>query len=219
VVAEDLLEEKKAFPTFGFTEGIVDPLASQMIEVKPEKYVRISQHIQGAAKEKYTALLKRYNDVIAWSHTDLKGIPPYLGQHRIDLLEGSIPIRQRQYRLNPKYSMMVKEEIDKLAEAGFIFLVLSSEWVSPIVIVSKKKGIDGVVKIRVCQDYKKLNAAIKKDNYPLPFTNIVVDTVAGHSLFSFLDGYPGYNQISFREEDQLKTTFTIDWGKYALWPM
>jgi hypothetical protein len=123
-------------------------LASQKIEVKPEKYVKISQLFQGAAKEKYTAFLKRYSDVFAWSHTDIKGIPPYLGHHGIDLLEGSIPIRQRQYRLNPKYSVMVKEEIDKLTEAGFIFPVLS-------------------------QGYKKLNAATKKDHYPLPFTDIV----------------------------------------------
>jgi hypothetical protein len=74
-------------------------------------------------------------------------IPPCLGQHRIDLLEGSIPIRQRQYRLNTKYSVMVKEEIDILTEAGFIFPVLNSEWVPPIVIIPKKKGIDEVVKI------------------------------------------------------------------------
>ncbi|CAM6094833.1 unnamed protein product [Calypogeia fissa] len=91
---------------------------------------------------------------------------------------------------------MVKEEIDKLTKAGFIFPVLSNEWISPIVILSKKPGPDGKVKIRVCQDYRKLNAATCKDHYPLPFIDIVLDTVAGHSLFSFLDGYSSYNQIS-----------------------
>ena len=215
VFEEGFLEEKNDFLPFTSPEGIVDPLATQKIEVRPEKFVRISRHIQGVTKAKYTALLTKYSDVFAWSHTDLKGIPPHLGQHRIDLMEGSVPVRQRQYRLNPKYSMLVKEEIDKLTEAGFIFPVLSSEWVSPIVIVPKKKGIDGVVKIRVCQDFRKLNAATRKDHYPLPFTDIVLDTVAGHSMFSFLDGYAGYNQISIREEDQLKTTFTTDWGTYA----
>ena len=215
VFEEGLLEEKNGFLPFTSPEGIVDPLATQKIEVRPEKFVRISRHIQGVTKAKYTTLLKKYSDVFAWSHTDLKGIPPHLGQHRIDLMEGSVPIRQRQYTLNPKYSMLVKEEIDKLTEDGFIFSVLSSEWVSSIVIVPKKKGIDGVVNIRVCQDFKKLNAATRKDHYPLPFTDIVLDTVAGHSLFSFLDGYAGYNQISIREEDQLKTTFTTDWSTYA----
>ena len=145
----------------------------------------------------------------------MKGIPPHVGQHRIDLMEGSVPIRHRQYRLNPKYSMMMKEEINKLIEAGFIFPVLSSEWVSPIVKVSKKKGIDGVVKIQVCQDFKKLNAATRKDHYPLLFIDNVLDIMAGHSLFSFLDGYAGYNQTSINEEDQLKTTFTTDWGTHA----
>ena len=59
-------------------------------------------------------------------------------------------IRQRQYRLNPKYSLMVKEEIVRLLEAGFIYPVHNSEWVSPIVVVPKKVGADGKVKIQVC---------------------------------------------------------------------
>jgi hypothetical protein len=87
----------------------------------------------------------------------LKGIDPKYGQHRIDLIEGAIPIQQKQYRLNPKYSVAVKDEIDKLTRAGFIYPILSSEWVSPIVIVAKKPGPDGKPKIRVCQDLWKLN--------------------------------------------------------------
>jgi len=83
------------------------------------------------------------------------------------------------------------------------------------VIVPKKMGPDGKVKIRVCQDFQKLNAATKKDHYPLPFIDMVLDHVAGQECFSFLDGFSGYNQVSIRKEDQLKTTFTTDWGTYA----
>ena len=85
----------------------------------------------------------------------------------------------------------------------------------PIVIVPKKIGPDGKVKIRVCQDFQKLNSATKKDHFPLPFIDMVLDHVAGQECFSFLDGFSGYNQVSIREEDQLKTTFTTDWGTYA----
>ena len=67
---EGFLKEKKGFLPFTSTEGIVDLLATQKIEVRPEKFVRISQHIQGVTKAKYTALLKNYSDVFAWSHTD-----------------------------------------------------------------------------------------------------------------------------------------------------
>ena len=110
----------------------------------------------------------------------MQGIPPELGQHHIDLMDGTAPVRQRQYRLNPKYSLMVKEEIDSLLKSGFIYPVCNSEWVSPIVVVPKKVGADGKVKIRVCQGFRKLNAATKKDYFPLPFTDIILDHVSGH---------------------------------------
>ena len=75
---------------------------------------------------------------------------------------------------------MVKEEINRLLEAGFIYPVHNSEWVSPIVVVPKKVGADGKVKIRVCQDFRKLNKATKKDYFPLPFTDTILDHVIGH---------------------------------------
>jgi transposase InsO family protein len=127
------------------------------------------------------------------------------------VLEDNVkPIRQRQRRLNPKYSLLVKEEIDKLLEIGFIYPVPFSEWVSPIVIVPKKNG-----KIRICQDFRQLNKATKKDYFPLPFTDAILDAVAGHECYSFLDGFSGYNQIRIAIEDQIKTTFTTDWGTFA----
>jgi hypothetical protein len=139
-------------------------------------------------------MLKAYEDVFAWSHEDLKGVDPKYGQHRIDLVEGAIPIRQKQYRLNPKYFVAIKDEIDKFTRAGFIYHILSSEWVSPIVIVAKKPGPDGKPKIRVCQDFPKLNEATQKDHYPLPFIDTVLDLVAGHRLYSFLDRYASYTK-------------------------
>src|SRR5450759_702690 len=132
-----------------------------------------------------------------------------------DLEDNARPVRQRQYRLNPKYSLKVKEELDTLLEAGFIYPVKHSEWVSPIVIAPKKVGADGKVKIRVCQDYRKLNEATKKDAYPLPFTDIILDHVARHVVYTFLDGMAGYYQTNIRFCDQIYTTFITDWGTYA----
>jgi len=74
----------------------------------------------------------------------------------IDLEEGAKPIRQRPHRLNRKYFLLVKDEIEKLFNIGFIYPAPNSEWVSPIVIVSKKDG-----RIRICQDFRKLNAVTK----------------------------------------------------------
>ena len=145
----------------------------------------------------------------------MQGIPPELGQHHIDLMDGSSPVQQKQYRLNPKYLLMVKEGIDSLLKAGFIYPVCNSEWASPIVVVPKKVGADGKVKIQVCQDFWKLNATTKKDYFPLPFMNIILEHVFGHECYSFLDKFSGYNQIFIRKGDQLKTTFTTEWGTFA----
>ena len=105
---------------------------------------------------------------------------------------------------------MVKEDIDRLLEAGFINPVVNSEWVSSIMVVPKKVGADGKVKIRVYKDFRKLNASTKKDYFPITFMGIILDHVSGHKCYSFLDGFSGYNQVFIRPEDQLKTTFTTE---------
>ena len=196
-------------------KNIVNPGDYEKVEVEPGRAFLMRKSMSAAERGEYVALLREYTDVFAWSPDDLQGIPPKLGLHHIDLIDGSTPVRQRQYRLNPKYSLMVKEEIDSLLKAGFIYPVNNSEWVSPIVVVPKKVGADGKVKIRVCQDFRKLNAATKKDYFPLPFTDIILDHVSGHENYSFLDGFSGYNQVFIRKGDQLKTTFTTEWGTFA----
>ena len=104
----------------------------------------------------------------------------------------------------------MKEELDKLLRVGFIYAVPYNEWISLIVMVPKKNG-----KIQICQDYRKLNAVTKKDYFPLPFADSILDAVAGHECYSFLDGFSGYNQVKIANENELKTTFTTDWGTYA----
>ena len=78
-------------------------------------------------------------------------------------------------------------------------------WLRRIVIVPKKNG-----KIRVCVDYRKLNVVIVKDAFMLPFTDGVLDVVAGHVIYSFLDGFNGYNQIRMHPDGQEKTVFITD---------
>lgn len=109
------------------TEGMVKKTQYVKIELEKDKSFNLGRNLDDGTRLKYQALLNKYKDTFAWSHHDLKGIPTSLGEHRIELVEGAIPIRQRQYRLNPNYSLMVKIELDKLREAGFIYPVFSSE--------------------------------------------------------------------------------------------
>ncbi len=96
------------------------------------------------------------------------------------------PIHQVRYCLNPNYAAIIKQNIDKLFAACFIKHVKKVTWLSPIVIVPKKNG-----KLRICVDFIKLNAITKKD--PLPFTNEVINTLAKHEVYTFLDGFFGYH--------------------------
>eukprot|EP00253_Pinus_taeda_P029761 PITA_29761 len=94
--------------------------------------------------------------------------------------------------MNPSLKDIVREELQKLLDAGFIYLISNSEWVSPLVIVPKKNG-----KWRICVDYQELNKATKKDHFPLPFIDQVLDGLAGKKFFSFLDGFSGPEKSEF----------------------
>ncbi len=88
---------------------------------------------------------------------------------------------------------------------GFIKLVEEAIWLSPIVVMLKKNG-----KLRIYLDFKKLNATTKKDAYPLPFIDGVINIVTRHEVYTFLDGLFGYHQISITLEDRYKIAFVID---------
>jgi hypothetical protein len=112
--------------------------------------------------------------------------------------------------MNPNLREILKEVLQKLLNAGFIYPISDSEWVSPLVIVPKKNG-----KWRVCVDYSALNKATQKDHFPLPFIDQVLDNLSGKKFFSFLDGFSGYTQIKIALQDQDKSTFTSPWGTFA----
>ncbi|CAN6677893.1 unnamed protein product [Malus baccata var. baccata] len=123
---------------------------------------------------------------------------------------------------------VVRKEILKLLDVGVIYPISDSKWVSSIQVVPKKTGIT-VVKNednelvptrqttgwRVCTDYRKLNSSTRKDHFPSPFIDQMIERLAGHSHYCFLDGYSGYNQIAIAPEDQEKTTFTCSYGTFA----
>ena len=123
---------------------------------------------------------------------------------------------------------VVRKEVLKWLNAGFIYAISYSPWVSPVHVVPKKGGFTvirnkkneliptrTVTGWRVCIDYKKLNNATRRDHFPLPFIDQMLDRLAKHPHFCFLDGYSGYNQIAIAPEDYEKTTFTCPYGTFA----
>ncbi|XP_057500991.1 uncharacterized protein LOC130785012 [Actinidia eriantha] len=173
-------------------------------------------------------VLREYKNAIGWSVADLKGIDPSVCMHRIHLEESSKPSREMQRRLNPNMKEVVKKEVIKLLDAGIIYPISDSKWVNPTQVVPKKSGITVVENEsgelvpqrfttgwRVCIDYRKLNASTRKDHFPLPFIDQILERLAGQSYYCFLDGYSRYNQVPVFPEDQEKTTFTCPFGTFA----
>ncbi|XP_058203029.1 uncharacterized protein LOC131317499 [Rhododendron vialii] len=173
-------------------------------------------------------VLKKHKGAIGWSVADLKGIDPSVCMHRIHCEENAKPSREMQRRLNPNMKEVVMKEVVKLLDAGIIYPISDSKWVSPTQVVPKKSGITVVENDkgelvptrmttgwRVCIDYRKLNSMTRKDHFPLPFIDQILERLAGQSYYCFLDGYSGYNQVAVDPVDQEKTTFTCPYGTYA----
>ncbi|CAJ2661901.1 unnamed protein product [Trifolium pratense] len=188
----------------------------------------ISSKLTHLEEEKLLRVLKSNKAAMGWTISDLKGISPTFCMHKIKLEAEFKPVVQPQRRLNPTMKEVVKKEVLKLLEAGMIYPISDSAWVSPVHVVPKKGGMT-VVKNdknefipsrtvtgwRMCIDYRRLNTATRKDHFPLPFMDQMLERLAGQEFYCFLDGYSGYNQITVDPEDQEKTAFTCPFGVFA----
>ena len=138
-------------------------------------------------------LLKRNKQALRWKISDLKGINPTICTHHIYLEEESTAVRQPHRNLNPHLQEVVRIEVLKLLQAGIIYPISDSTWVSPTQVVPKKSGVTTVrnekgeelstrltTGWRVCIDYRRLNEVTRKDHFPLPFIDQLLERVSGH---------------------------------------
>ena len=152
----------------------------------------ISSELNEEQEKRLLDVLRRNEQAIGWTLLDLRGLDPSLCTHRIFLEDESRPVREAQRRLNHKVWEAVKEEILKWLSAEIIYPISDSQWVTPVHVVPKKAGVTVTVndkgeeiqtclpmKWRVCIDYRKLNAAMKKDHFPLLFIDQILDRLAG----------------------------------------
>ncbi|GKB86713.1 reverse transcriptase domain-containing protein [Tanacetum coccineum] len=190
--------------------------------------VIIAKNLKEDEKVRLLKVLKSHKRAIAWKISDIKGIDPQFCTHKILMEDDSKPAIQHQRRVNPKIHEVIKKEVIKLLDAGLIYPISDSPWVSPVHCVPKKGGITVienedneliptrlVMGWRVCIDYRKLNDATRKDHFPLPFMDQMLERLAGNEYYCFLDGFLGYFQIPIDPQDQEKTTFTYPYGTFA----
>ncbi|XP_056685879.1 uncharacterized protein, partial [Spinacia oleracea] len=159
--------------------------------------VIVSTALDAGQLSQLLIVLKRHKKAIGYSIDDLKGISPDFCMHRIHLDENHKPCIQPQRRLNPVMqdvkggTTVVRNEKNELIPTRVV-----TGW-------------------RMCIDYRRLNVATKKDHFPLPFIDQMLERLACHKFFCYLDGYSGFFQIPIHPDDQEKTTFTCPYGTFA----
>ncbi|GKB03790.1 reverse transcriptase domain-containing protein [Tanacetum coccineum] len=190
--------------------------------------VIIAKDLSVEEKTALIKVLKSHKRAIAWKLSDIKGINLEFYTHKILMEEDYKPEVQHQIRVNLKIHDVIKKEVEKLLDAGLVYPISDSPWVSPVHCVPKKGGFTIVENDeneliptrlvtgwRVCIDYRKLNEATHKDHFPLPFMDQMLERLAGNEYYCFLDGFSGYIQIPIDPYDQEKTTFTCPYRTFA----
>ncbi|GJR75219.1 reverse transcriptase domain-containing protein [Tanacetum coccineum] len=190
--------------------------------------VIIAKNLKDEEKERLIKVLKSHKQAIAWKLFDIKGIDPQFCTHKLLMGDDFKSAVQHQRRVNTKIHQVIKKEVVKLLDAGLIYPISDSPWVSPMHYVPKKGGITIVTNEdneliptrlvtgwRVCIDYRKLNDSTRKDHFPLPFMDQMLERLARNEYCCFLDGFFGYFQIPIDPQDQEKTNFTCPYGTFA----
>ena len=192
------------------------------------KLVIIAANLTKEREMKLVKILRKYREAIDWSVEDLKGINPSICIHKILMEDNAKTSIEPQRRLNLVMKEVVKKEVLKWLNAGFIYAISYIPWVSLVHVVPKNCGFTVIRNEKndliptiivtgwsVCIDYRKMNTATRKDHYPLPFVDQTLNRLARHPYLCFLDGYSGYNQIAIALEDKEKTTFACPYSTFS----
>jgi hypothetical protein len=139
----------------------------------------------------------------AWDYTEMPELSRELIEHRLPIKASFRPYKQGVRNFKSEIVRRVKEEVDRLLQAGFIRPCRYTDWVSNIVPVKKKN----TEKIRICVDFRNLNRATPNDEYLMPIANLLLNSASGNKEICFLDGNVGYNQIFMAKEDVSNTVF------------
>ncbi|GKC10654.1 putative reverse transcriptase domain-containing protein [Tanacetum coccineum] len=151
-------------------------------------------------------VVKEFSDVFP---EDLPGLPPVRQvEFQIDLIPGAAPVARTPYRLAPSEMQELSNQLQELADRGFI-RPSTSPWGAPVLFVKKKDG-----SFRMCIDYRELNKLTIKNRYPLPRIDDLFDQLQGSSVYSKIDLRSGYHQLRVRDEDIPKTAFRTRYGHY-----
>ena len=174
------------------------------------KKFKLGRSLGQEEQDQIAEVIARHMDAFAWSASDMPGIDPDFSCHRLTMYPKVRPVHQKRRKFNDDRRHVIKEETQKLLIVGHIREIQYPEWLANVVLVKKVSG-----KGRMCVDFTDLNKACPKDSYPLPSIDALVDSASGCRLLSFLDAFPGYNQICMHPRDECKTAFMTELSCYC----
>jgi hypothetical protein len=197
---EDMESEEKLGQGFSSVDGLDEVDIGDRTVCKP---TYINTNLLEERKDQVCHLLKEFVDCFAWEYTKMPSLSRELVEHRLPIKPSFRPYKQPPRNFNPLLLNHITEEVDHLLKARFIQPCRYVDWVSNIVPIEKMN----TDKIRVCVDFRSLNRATLKDEYPMPIVEALVNCALGNRLISFLNGNAGYNQIFMSRDDVSKTAF------------
>ncbi|WVZ71092.1 hypothetical protein U9M48_019716 [Paspalum notatum var. saurae] len=181
-------------------------LEGQIVEFVPVRSPTSYLHTLVAKLVTDVPIVREYPDVFP---EELPGLPPVRAiEFAIDLIPGTAPIAKAPYRMSGKEYDELKKQLDELLKKGFIRDSVSP-WGAPVLFVKKKDGT-----MRMCIDYRDLNAVTIKNKYLLPQIDDLLDRLKGAKHFSKIDLRSGYHQMRIRESDIPKTAFVTHYGHH-----
>ncbi|KAM1090696.1 hypothetical protein ACFX15_017690 [Malus domestica] len=162
----------------------------------------ISALLPHSMKVELCQLLNEFKDCFAWSYHEMSGLDRTLFEHELRIKVGYKTFRQPPRRFSIEVQLGIKDELVRLLKAGFIRTARYIEWLANIIPMLKKNGA-----LRIYIDFRNLNLATPKDEYPMLISDLLIDAAAHHEILSFMDGHAGYNQIFIAEADVYKIAF------------
>ena len=127
--------------------------------------------------------LMEFQKVFAWSYEHMLGIDLEIAPHHIDINDHMVPVKQKLRRMRIEWLLKIKEEVTKQLKVGFIKPVNQAEWIANVMPIPKKDG-----KVRMCVDFRDLNKECPKDDFLLPYIDVLMGNMTGNALMSFMDG-------------------------------
>ena len=148
--------------------------------------IKIDSTLNEKERRYLKELLTEIQEVFTCSYEDMLGIDLKITQHHIDTHAHMVPVKQELRHMRTEWLLRIKEEVTKQLKVGFIKPVHQDEWIANVVLVPNKDG-----KVIMCVDFRDLNKACPKDDFPLPYIDVLVDNIASSALMSFMDSFSG----------------------------